>query len=152
MKNDTQIIEIIGRNYLVNQLLTAGIEVAIPVRDHGVDLIAYLDIDSIVEGYAARPIQIKASSSQIFIIDKKYSRFPHLILVYIWNLKTSARTVVFGLNYEDALLVANEMGYLKTKSWENGKYVTTAPSEKLINLLHPYIMTEEKWISTLRKF
>jgi len=37
---DTQTIEILGRNRLVTELISAGIEVALPLRDHGVDLIA----------------------------------------------------------------------------------------------------------------
>ena len=40
---DTQSIEILGRNRLINELIGAGIEVAQPLRDRGIDLIAYLD-------------------------------------------------------------------------------------------------------------
>ena len=41
---DTQTIEILGRNRLVNELLVAGLEVAIPLRDRDIDLIAYIDL------------------------------------------------------------------------------------------------------------
>ena len=37
---DSQVTEYLGRNLLIDQLLRAGVEVAIPVRDRGVDLIA----------------------------------------------------------------------------------------------------------------
>lgn len=150
MSHDTQVTELMGRNHLVNQILAAGIEVAIPVRDHGVDLVAYLDIEAIAGGYFARPIQIKASSAQAFSIYKKYARFPHLILAYIWNLRSAEKVVVYGLDYEDALSVAKKVGYLETKSWTNGKYTTTAPSEKLKKLLQPYEMSAEKWVATLK--
>ncbi|HEY8118000.1 MAG TPA: hypothetical protein VIE91_02040 [Methylophilaceae bacterium] len=152
MSHDTQVTELMGRNYLINQLLAAGIEVAVPVRDHGVDLVAYLDVETIAEGYSARPIQIKASSAQAFSIDKKYARFPHLILAYIWNLRSSEKVVIYGLDYEDALSVAKKMGYLETKSWAKGKYTTTAPSAKLKKLLQPYEMNEKKWAATLKEF
>jgi hypothetical protein len=42
---DTQIVEILGKNFLINQLLLAGVEVAIPVRDAGIDLVVYLNKD-----------------------------------------------------------------------------------------------------------
>src|SRR5438876_7603876 len=42
---DTQIVELIGRHHLTAELLRAGLEVATPVRDRGIDLIAYADID-----------------------------------------------------------------------------------------------------------
>ena len=37
---DPQQVEIIGRNWLVGELVRAGLEVADPVRDNGVDLLA----------------------------------------------------------------------------------------------------------------
>jgi hypothetical protein len=42
---DTQLTELIGRNWLVNELLRAGLEVATPLRDRGIDLIAYFDLE-----------------------------------------------------------------------------------------------------------
>jgi len=42
---DSQQVEIIGRNWLVSELYRSGLEVARPERDHGIDLIAYLDLD-----------------------------------------------------------------------------------------------------------
>ena len=152
MSHDTQVTELMGRNYLVNQLLAAKVEVAIPVRDHGVDLIAYLDLETIAGGYSARPIQIKSSSAEAFSIDTKYSKFPHLILAYIWNLRSEKNVVVYGLDYEDALSVADKMGYLKTESWARGKYTTTAPSEKLKKLLKRYEMNSGTWVSVLKEF
>ena len=41
-KDDKQASSIIGRNWLVSELYLAGIEVARPERDHGIDLIAFL--------------------------------------------------------------------------------------------------------------
>ena len=37
---DPQQVEIIGRNWLVGEVVRAGLEVADPVRDKGVDLLA----------------------------------------------------------------------------------------------------------------
>ena len=38
---DDQLLEIVGKHRLTESLLDAGIEVAFPARDHGIDLIAY---------------------------------------------------------------------------------------------------------------
>jgi len=81
---DSQVIEIIGQNRLVNDLLAARIETARPTRDRGVDLIAYVERDK--KGFIARPIQLKAASEEIFVINKKYSRAKELLLVYYWHL------------------------------------------------------------------
>ncbi|MHB2036215.1 MAG: hypothetical protein ACYCPW_05680 [Nitrososphaerales archaeon] len=40
---DTQLVELAGRNWLTSELLKAGLEVARPERDRGIDLIAYVD-------------------------------------------------------------------------------------------------------------
>lgn len=42
---DTQLVELAGRNWLASELLRAGLEVARPERDRGIDLIAYVDLD-----------------------------------------------------------------------------------------------------------
>lgn len=79
---DRQKIEILGRNRLINELLLAGLEVATPTRDRGVDLIAYLDVDDAIDRFVAFPIQMKVSSHSRFGVDRKYDRFPNLILAY----------------------------------------------------------------------
>ena len=37
MTHDSQVIELLGRNLLVAELLQAGLEVALPIRDRGLD-------------------------------------------------------------------------------------------------------------------
>ena len=149
---DTQVIEILGKNFLINQLLRAGVEVAVPVRDNGIDLVVYLSKEQFLGGYPARPIQIKAASARSFSIDKKYEKYPSLILTFIWHLDDPRNVVVYGLDYQDAMDVATRMGYTKTESWHKGHYVNTKPSEKLLKLLRPYKMTADRWKSTLRDF
>lgn len=86
-KKDTQLVEIIGRNRLINELLVAGIEVAQPLRDRGIDLIAYIDIDDEVEKFTAIPIQMKAASARVFSINRKYEKFlPNLVIAFVWGL------------------------------------------------------------------
>jgi hypothetical protein len=45
---------------LTAQVLARGVEVAAPIRDRGVDPIAYLDLDC--AGFRTRSIQVKAPS------------------------------------------------------------------------------------------
>lgn len=52
---DSQLTELSGRHFLIAQLVAGGLEVAVPVRDRGVDLIAYLDLSAETKGsYHAR--------------------------------------------------------------------------------------------------
>src|SRR5205085_571466 len=60
---DGQIVELRGRNWLVGELLRAGLEVARPERDRGIDLIAYADLDA-TGRFVARPIQMKAATGR----------------------------------------------------------------------------------------
>ncbi|MGA3024700.1 MAG: hypothetical protein ABSF98_08030 [Bryobacteraceae bacterium] len=43
VKRDSQVVKVLGRNLLIAELLGAGLEVALPIRDRGIDLIAYAD-------------------------------------------------------------------------------------------------------------
>ncbi len=154
-KVDTQLVELAGRNWLASELLRAGLEVAKPERDRGIDLIAYLDLDERVGQFVACPIQMKAATGAVFSLDPKYAKFPRLLLVYVWNLGIPPETKSFALSYQEALCVADKMGWTKTASWLNGGntgrrgYSTTAPSKRLRDLLIPYEMTPEKWWSRI---
>jgi hypothetical protein len=148
---DTQLVELAGRNWLASELLRAGLEVARPERDRGIDLIAYLDLDQAIGNFLACPIQMKAATGAVFSLTPKYAKFPRLILAYVWNLGDSTQTKCFALTYAEALAVADEMGYTKTDSWQTGGrnkipgYSTTAPSARLRELLVPFEMNPDKW-------
>lgn len=142
---DTQTIELLGRNRLVSELLMAGLEVGLPTRDRGVDLIAYVDLSAKVSSFVAAPIQMKAASSRSFSVDKKYAKISNLILAHVWHLGIPDQAVTFALSYSEAVVVAEAMKWTETASWDRGGYCTTNPSKKLLTLLEPYRMTPEKW-------
>jgi len=142
---DTQVVELLGRNRLIDELLRAGLEVAIPERDRGIDLIAYADVISRVKTFIARPIQMKAASAKVFSLHTKYAKFPNLIMAYVWDLEDKKNTCVYALTYQEAFAVCNEMGWTKTASWKKGGYSSNRPSKRLKELLKPYKMTPQKW-------
>jgi hypothetical protein len=138
--------------------LRAGIEVARPERDRGIDLIAYLDRDKRARRFIARPIQMKAASRARFSLYPKYAKFRGLLLVYVWNLgaKSPADIRCFALTYKEALGILRQMGYARTHTWLKGaasgqrRYVVNRPSQKLIALLSKYEMDgREKWYERL---
>ena len=129
-----------------NELLRAGLEVARPERDRGVDLIVYADLKSKVPSFIARPIQMKAASKEHFSINRKYEKFPDLILAFVWNLSQPEVTATYALSYPASLEIAQEMGRTATISWTDaGSYSTQKPSKQLKGLLARYEMTPEQW-------
>lgn len=142
---DSQVVELLGRNRLTDEILRAGLEVAHPARDRGVDLVAYVDLETHVPAFVARPIQMKAASFQSFSIDRKYGKFPNLLIAFVWNLANGSETVTFAMSYAEALRIGDVMGYTLTDSWHQGSYATTSPSVRLRELLEPYRMTPERW-------
>jgi hypothetical protein len=148
---DTQLVELAGRNWLASELLRAGLEIARPERDRGIDLIAYLDLDQASGNFLACPIQMKAATGAVFSLYPKYAKFPRLILAYVWDIGDSSLTKCFALTYVEAFAVAEKMGWTKTDSWLTGGrnkmpgYSTTAPSARLRELLAQFEMNPEKW-------
>ena len=121
-KPDSQLTEIAGKHVLISRLVAAGFEVAQPLRDKGIDLVAYRDREG-GKDFAAYPIQLKASSYESFSLDRKYERFPRLLIAYVWNVQTPERSDVYALTFNDALHVLEEKGYAETDSWtKNGYY------------------------------
>ncbi len=150
-KPDTQLVELAGRSWLASELMRAGIEVARPERDRGIDLIAYVDKDARIGSFIACPIQMKAATGAVFSLDPKYAKFPGLVLAYVWNLGNPSSTTCFALTYREALGVAREMRWTRTRSWLRGGntgkrgYSTTKPSKRLRSLLAAYEMYAAKW-------
>lgn len=131
---DTQNVELAGRNLLATSLQLAGVEVARPERDHGIDLIVYLDKDI----FQAVPIQVKVSSEENFGAWPRYSEFPQLVLVFIWHVHDKPR--FFALTQDDSIRIAETMGWTKTRSWKGEAsvpkgYSTRSPSAELRALL-----------------
>jgi hypothetical protein len=145
---DTQVVELIGRNRLGSEILRDGLDVAVPARDRGIDLIAYSDLLSNVKKFVARPIQMKASSEASFSIDRKYKRVANLIIAYVWHVHDPNATVTYALTYKEALTIAKKCwGRAKgtSASWKRGRYSTSAPSLRLRTLLEPFKIAEGKW-------
>jgi|SRR5579863_1142480 len=146
--NDTQVVELIGRNRLGSEILRDGLDVAVPARDRGIDLIAYSDLSSNVRTFVARPIQMKASSEASFSIDRKYERVANLIIAYVWHVHDGNATVTYALTYKEALAIARKCwGRAKknSASWKRGRYSTSKPSLQLRTLLEPFKMAQGKW-------
>jgi hypothetical protein len=110
---DSQVIEILGHNRLTDELFRSGLEVAHPARDRGVDLIAYVDLEVHVQSFVARPIQMKAASRQSFSIDRKYAKFPNLLIAFVWNLANGSEPITFAMSYAEALMVGDSWDTLK---------------------------------------
>jgi hypothetical protein len=142
---DTQIVELIGKQSLTAQLLRAGLEVAIPIRDRGIDLIAYADIDRRVTRFMSRPIQMKAAMRRSFSVNAKYERVRDLLIAYVWELHDPSQTVIYCLTYQEALSIAKHLGWTRTASWKRGAYSTSQPSAEIVSLLRPHLMTPDSW-------
>ncbi len=147
---DTQLVEILGQNWLVNELLKAEIETARPSRDRGIDLIAYLDRSKTASSFVARPIQLKAATKEVFSLDSKYEKTKGLLLVYIWYVQDNSKTIAFALSYKQAFEIAEQKGWTKTNSWKkNNSYSNNQPGKELKDLLKGYQMTNDKWYKVI---
>jgi hypothetical protein len=141
---DTQQVEILGRNRLKTSLIEAGIEVATPERDNGIDLIAY--VWSAEQGtFLARPIQMKAASNFSFAIDRKYERIPTLLMAFVMGLRQPQHSI-FVMTYDVVLSIATTLGWTETASWQKANaYSTRHASKRLGELLAPHTASPAVW-------
>ena len=141
---DSQTLELVGQHRLAGELLLAGLEVAFPARDRGVDLVAYADVDA--GRFVARPIQLKAPSRRSFGVWKKYERIHDLVFAFVWHLDGADPPETYALTQAEAVAVAGAMGWLATESWMlRGAYNTNNPGARLRGILAPYLMGADKW-------
>jgi hypothetical protein len=74
MMLDSQQAEVIGRNWLISELVRVGLEVATPVRDNGVDLLV-----SMLDYSWTQPLQVKTSRDRVINVQRKYVGTPVLL-------------------------------------------------------------------------
>lgn len=148
---DTQLIELVGRNRLIESALAAGLDVALPIRDDGADLIVYSRKGESV--FCARPVQLKTATKPRFSVDrKKYEARQGLIMAYVWGERGST---LFVLSYiPDIPYVAKEMKWENTDSWKTGGRNqkpgwSCYPSPKLMEVLEPFRATPDRWQALL---
>ena len=148
---DTQLVELEGRNRLIESILHAGLDVALPIRDDGVDLIVYRRKG---EGlFNARPVQLKTATRPRFAVDRlKYEGRQGLIMAYVWG---QDRSTIYALSYHpDVSDVARAMGWDQTNAWQTGAG-TNRPgwscyvSSKLLRALKPFLATPDRWRALL---
>ena len=144
-KLDTQMVELLGRSRLIDQLLRAGLEVALPERDRGVDLIAYADLSEQVDRFSARPIQLKVATDRRLSIDRKYERISNLIIAFVWHIDDPNETEIYAMTYGQVLDLAEQAGWTKTKSWSTGSYSSRHPGKQTMQLMQRHRMTPQKW-------
>jgi hypothetical protein len=140
---DSQQIEVLGRNLVKAALIEAGLEVATPERDNGIDLIAYRW--GLPGKFDARPIQLKAASDFSFGIDRKYERIPGLIMAYVIGVRSGTH-LIYAMTYPEVLALAESLRWTKTPSWTEGNgYSTRHPSKRLVAELATYESRKDSW-------
>jgi len=140
---DSQQVEILGRNRIKAALIEAGLEVATPERDNGIDLIAYRW--NLHGEFVARPIQIKAATAFSFGIDRKYERIPGLVMVFVMGARAEAHAI-YALTYAEVLSLVGALGWTRTPSWtEGGGYSTRHPAKRLMERLVAYRACPGSW-------
>lgn len=143
-------VERIALPHLEVSVLRAGLQLATPTIDSGIDAIVF----STVGGFRARPIQLKAFSGRGWSLYQRYEKFDQLLIAYVW-CAVSADAQVLVMTYADALAIAETMGFTKTASWKTGVkagkpgYSVTNMSVdgKLFQLCTPHLATPQRWQS-----
>ena len=146
VKLDGQQVEIVGRHVLIAHLLSAGIEVAEPMRDRGIDLIAFTEGKNGGK-FNACPIQLKASTNQSFGWDEKYKDYPDLRIIFVWQATSPKDSEFYCLTYAQVERIVRDMNYKPSgKHW-----VSTKPSKEVRDLLKKNyeVTVPQDWLSKL---
>jgi hypothetical protein len=138
---DSQQVEILGRAALTAALVADDLEVAIPERDEGIDLIVFT-----VEPWRVRPVQMKASTGAVFSVDKKYERVEGLVMTYVWNARPGGEPEFYAMPWARAVEIAHMLGWTQTASWTTkGRYATSRPPARVREALATHRVEPGGW-------
>jgi hypothetical protein len=151
--NHANIIEVLGRNHLIAQLIEGGVHAAVPLWDQGVDLLAYYGHAG---GLVARPLQLKVSEASRWGVYKKYAEVQGLLMVHIWHVKQSSAFEIYAMSYAEAKnLLLQTSTYATTATWLKpmGHYDTSPVNSNstLWKSLQLFRMDKGKWRERLER-
>jgi hypothetical protein len=129
-----------GEMLVAAELMRRGVEVAQPLSDVGVDLLAYRLEPGATVPARIIPIQVKSASGISFSFDKFWlEKSPNLVLA--WRLETSPELYVFDsvVRIEEALGAT----FSASKSWtDDGRYTVTKPNAATLERMAPH---RDRW-------
>lgn len=102
---DSQIQEIISRNILINKLLEYEFEVAMPVRDCGIDLLVYKKLEST----CYKKIQLKSSIGKSLSFKRNYHKITDLNFIFILGV-ISEKPIIYGLTISELIELLESSG------------------------------------------
>jgi hypothetical protein len=149
---DAQTIALLGRDRVIEQLHRAGLEVALPRRDRGIDVIAYVDKGA---SFQALPIQVKSSAGFRWTVNQKYGPFAEIVIAHALYLADEKEAEVFALPHTENIAIAERLGltqryatWLRPKRPAQGGYIwIDRPRHTLLAELEAHRATPELWLS-----
>ena len=127
--------ELINTHRAIESVLEAGLDVAMPLKDDGIDLVCYV---SKGDGpWISVAVQVKSR----FEIDKKYLSRPGLVMCFVSPEK------IYVLTHERAVEIALVRGYLNEDnvSWRDLGGYSAAIGQSLSRDLDSCIATPDRW-------
>jgi hypothetical protein len=134
-------VELAGRSWVTSRLLAHDLQVATPVVDSGVDLIAFNEVG--VGGIRALPIQLKCATTEAFSLDRKYEG-RGITMIYVWYAFTDPSA--FILSYEEALEVLGSKAASTPSFSDRGAYSASYVSKRRKEQLMPFL-NRWAWLS-----
>jgi hypothetical protein len=141
---ESETIEVVGRNRVIEDLLLAGLQVAVPLKAQEFDLIAYGELSERSTSFSGCPIQVKASQGRSFKLDQRFDRVANLIHAFVWGIGTGQVTT-YALNQREVVEVAEALGYTLAQSWQKDLYASAPHAKTLVELIEPFRMSPEAW-------
>lgn len=121
-------------HWLEKKLAKEGFGSARPVKDHGIDLIAYTDIGN--NKFHAVPLQVKAADEARFVVERKYAG-RGIVMTYIWHAH-SRTPRLFLVPYEDAVKMLPEQTQQAPCWVAKGIWSVPKPGKIWISKLEPF--------------
>lgn len=145
-------VERIALPHLEVSVLRAGLQLATPTIDSGIDAVVF----ATEGGFRARPVQLKAFSGRGWSLYQRYEKFDQLLMAYVWSA-VSADAQVVVMTYAESFAIAKAMGFTETASWKTGvktgkpgyAVTTMTVGGKLHQLCIPHLATPERWQALL---
>ncbi len=145
-KPDNRSTHRIGCDRLILELRQFGIHAEPSVKTRGVDFFVTRHQSGKPSQRLRIPILVRAASKANFSVIRRHEKISNLILAFVWHLRSGNPAETFAMTFNEALSIAEEMGWTSTGSWQRfGWYTNNEPGKRLRAKLTAFKSTPDRW-------
>jgi hypothetical protein len=144
---ESEMLELVGRARLMDELLEDGVNVAVPMGACEMDILAYLDSGTAACRIVSVPIKVASFCSDALSSNLWAARASGLLIALVWDISNPEHVRTFAFTPAELTVVKMIEVIQRASAARSGERPDQACTREAVlqNALEPFAMSPGKW-------